>query len=70
MILSGSERKLFVNADNCPGLVEALEKQCYDKNGEPDKHSGLDHIVDAAGYFIAYKFPIRKGFKTVQVVGL
>lgn len=70
MILSGSERKLFVNADKCPGLVEALEKQCYDKNGEPDKHSGLDHIVDAAGYFIAYKFPIRKGFKTVQVVGL
>lgn len=70
MILSGSERKLFVNADKCPGLVEALEKQCYDKNSEPDKHSGLDHIVDAAGYFIAYKFPIRKGFKTVQVVGL
>ena len=70
MILSGSERKLFVNADKCPGLAEALEKQCYDKNGEPDKHSGLDHIVDAGGYFIAYKFPIRKGFKTVQVVGL
>ena len=70
MINAGGERKLFVNVDKCPALVEALEKQSYDKNGEPDKQSGLDHIVDAAGYFIAYKFPIRKGFKTVQVVGL
>lgn len=70
MINAGSERKLFVNVDKCPTLVEALEKQSYDKNGEPDKQSGLDHIVDAAGYYIAYKFPIRKGFKTVQVVGL
>lgn len=70
MICSGNERKLFVNSDKCPTLVEAFEKQCYDKNGEPDKQSGLDHIVDAAGYFLAYKYPIRKGFKTVQVVGL
>ena len=70
MICSGNERKLFVNSDKCPALVEAFEKQCYDKNGEPDKQSGLDHIVDAAGYFLAYKYPIRKGFKTVQVVGL
>ncbi|KKC39522.1 hypothetical protein WH87_04835 [Devosia epidermidihirudinis] len=48
-----------INTDTCPTLVEALEKQAYDKNGEPDKSGGLDHVIDAAGYFIAYKFPIR-----------
>lgn len=51
---------LQVNIDECPMLVEALEKQAYDKNGEPDKSAGLDHIIDAGGYFIAYRFPIRK----------
>lgn len=49
-----------VNVDACPSLVEGLEKQAYDKNGEPDKTAGLDHVIDAAGYFIAYKFPIVK----------
>jgi hypothetical protein len=49
-----------INVDTCPSLVEGLEKQAYDKNGEPDKTSGLDHVIDAAGYFIAYKFPIAK----------
>ncbi len=51
---------LGVNLDRCPMFVEALEKQSYDKNGEPDKSAGLDHINDAGGYFIAYRFPIRK----------
>lgn len=51
-------RKYRVNVDTCPHLVEALEKQAYDKNGEPDKAGGLDHINDATGYFIAYKFPL------------
>ena len=40
----------FVNANKCPSLVEALEKQAYTKNGEPDKQGGFDHIVDAFGY--------------------
>ena len=70
MICANGERRLRVNSDKCPALTEALEKQCYDKNGEPDKQSGLDHIVDAAGYYVSYKYPVRKGFKTVQVVGL
>ena len=70
MICANGERRLKVNSDKCPALTEALEKQCYDKNGEPDKHSGLDHLVDSLGYYVSYKFPVRKGFKTVQVVGL
>jgi hypothetical protein len=46
--------------------VESLEKQPYDKNGEPDKAGGLDHIVDAAGYFIAYRYPVIKRIALVQ----
>lgn len=63
-----------INVDTCPALVEGLEKQAYDKNGEPDKTAGLDHVIDAAGYFIAYKFPIVKPrsseTKTTTVTGL
>ncbi len=53
-------REFRVNPDNCPELAEALEKQSYDKHGEPDKASGLDHVLDGAGYFIHYKFPVVK----------
>lgn len=60
MIHSGGERRLKVNVDGCPALVEGLEKQAYDKNGEPDKTSGLDHVIDACGYLITHKFPIAK----------
>lgn len=60
-----------INIDKCPHLVEGLEKQAYDKNGEPDKTSGLDHIIDASGYFITYRYPIvRKGFSIGTTTGL
>jgi hypothetical protein len=62
-------RDYRINPDACPALVEGLEQQAYDKNGEPDKTSGLDHIIDAAGYFIAYKFPIRQRMTTAQTTG-
>jgi hypothetical protein len=58
---SGSvvKRRYRVNVDKCPGLVECLEKQAYDKNGEPDKSADLDHQPDAAGYFVFYRYPVR-----------
>lgn len=40
----------FINSNKCPSLVDALEKQAYNKNGEPNKQGGFDHIVDAFGY--------------------
>lgn len=52
------ENRYFVNSDTCGTYVECLEKQPYDKNGEPDKSSGLDHAPDAGGYFIVYKYPV------------
>lgn len=58
------ERKYLVNPDACPELVEALERQAYDKNGEPDKTTGFDHVLDATGYCIAYRYPIRA--RTIQ----
>lgn len=63
-------RAYRVNVDKCPALVEALEKQAYDKHGEPEKTTGLDHIMDAAGYFIAYKFPVQsRSIQRLRVLG-
>lgn len=66
MIQKDGARRYRVNPETCPMLVESLEKQPYDKNGEPDKAGGLDHIVDAAGYFIAYRYPVIKRIALVQ----
>ncbi len=52
------KNQYLVNIDKCPNLVEALEQQAYDKNSEPDKSSGHDHVVDAMGYFVCYRFPL------------
>lgn len=71
MIHSDGKRRMRVNVDNCPSFVEGLEKQAYDKNGEPDKTAGFDHVNDAAGYFIHYKFPIRsRGIQRIQLGGI
>jgi len=63
-------RDYKVNTDACPSLTESLERQSYDKNGEPDKTSGFDHVLDAAGYFISYKYPIRGKATLTKIVGV
>lgn len=71
MIHSEGKRSLRVNADLCPLLVEALEKQAYDKYGEPDKTGDLDHPTDAQGYFINYRFPVRsRGAMQIRIGGI
>jgi hypothetical protein len=71
MIHSEGRRRLRVNVDNCPSFVEGLEKQAYDKNGEPDKTSGFDHVNDAAGYFIHYKYPVRgRSMQKITIGGI
>lgn len=61
MILnSKGERRYKINTNTCPELTEGLEQQIYDKQGMPDKTAGVDHVIDAAGYFISYKYPITK----------
>ena len=61
MILNAKgERRYKVNVNSCPELTEGLEQQVYDKHGMPDKTSGVDHLNDAAGYFISHKYPLTK----------
>lgn len=60
----------FVNTDACPEYTRCLEQLVYDKNGQPDKESDMDHITDAGGYFIAYEYPIVKRTARVQKVSL
>lgn len=46
------ERKVTINPNTCTELVRALEIQSYDKNGLPDKSSGVDHELDGLGYLL------------------
>jgi hypothetical protein len=40
-----------VNRHKCPEYAQCLMQLPY-KNGEPDKSLGIDHLPDAAGYYI------------------
>jgi len=69
LILNGQgERRLKVNTHRCPHLTDGLEQQAYDKNGMPDKSSGIDHVIDAAGYPLAMLFPIVKRTATTETL--
>lgn len=54
---AAEEMRCFVNLNKCTVLVKGLEQQGY-LNGKPDKTSGLDHCLDAFGYFCAFRFPV------------
>jgi hypothetical protein len=69
MLAGGPRGKLYVNDSACPAFADALEKQAYDKNGEPDKQSGQDHPNDAGGYFIHYRYPVIDGRVVKSKVG-
>ncbi len=58
---ANGDRQLFINANECPKIVKAFEQQAYDEATKmPDKKSGHDNKgIDALGYFIAKKFPMR-----------
>ena len=61
MFMNGKgEISYRVNTRKCVDYTEALERMPYDKNGNPDKTSGFDHITDAGGYFIYYEYPLKK----------
>lgn len=51
---------LKVNIANCPQVVECLEQQAYDANGQPDKSSGHDHMLDGLGYLVSYEMPVSR----------
>jgi Terminase large subunit, T4likevirus-type, N-terminal/Terminase RNaseH-like domain len=64
----GKTRMLFVNNAACPILTKCLEGQGYDKSGKPDKDGDMDHLPDALGYFVSYKWPLKKGGGSVTVL--
>jgi len=51
---------VMINCESCQELAGNLEQLSYDSNGVPDKQSGLDHLIDAATYPIAYEMPINR----------
>lgn len=55
-----SKSRLWVNDKAAPRFAEAQEQQSYDKNGEPDKTTGHDHLNDGAGYFVHWTMPVAK----------
>ena len=46
---------------NCRNIIKSMEQTMY-KEGSPeiDKRPGMEHMSDALGYPIEYKFPIKK----------
>lgn len=59
-------QELKINPDRCPTMTESLERQAYSKSGEPDKLGGFDHLNDALGYFIVYKFGLLRSTVTLH----
>lgn len=57
---------MYINTKKCPQLTKCIEQQGY-TDGKPDKTQGLDHMVDAIGYFVVYRFPVS-GHSTLQAV--
>lgn len=59
--------KVWINDAACPNTARGLEQQAYDKNGEPDKTTGVDHQNDATTYPIVYEMPIVKPVANINV---
>ena len=62
-----SKGRVFVNAAKCKETARCLEQQAYDKNGEPDKSAGTDHMNDGFGYMIIQELPVIKPTSNVNI---
>lgn len=61
-----NHKKLYIDTERCPETTECLEQQIWTPAGQPDKKSGLDHMMDALGYLVNYIMPVR-GLKPKQL---
>jgi hypothetical protein len=52
--------RVRINSSLVPFGTECLEQQAYNKSGDPDKTTGLDHFNDAVGYLVHWHFAIQK----------
>jgi hypothetical protein len=62
-----SKGLLYINDAKCPEYAKCMEQLAYDMNGEPDKHSNLDHLPDAGTYPIAFEMPVVKPATRIKV---
>lgn len=58
---------LFINDKQCPEYARCMEQLAYDKNGDPDKASNLDHLPDAGTYPIAYEMPVVRPAANLKI---
>ncbi|WP_028498295.1 terminase large subunit domain-containing protein [Microvirgula aerodenitrificans] len=67
LLNANGQRRMRVNTHRCPKFTEGLEQQAYDKNGEPDKSSGIDHVNDAGTYPIVRLYPVERPVTAIRV---
>ena len=71
MFCNGEDnRRYLVNTHKCPKYTTALETQAYTDAGIPDKEHDQDHPVDAGGYFIWKRFPLKRQNRKLRIVGI
>lgn len=58
---------LKINDKMCPEYARCMEQLSYDKNGEPDKKSNIDHLPDAGTYPIAFELPVIRPVASLKV---
>lgn len=66
LLTTNGDIKLFIDP-KCKHTIEGLEKQIYKEgSNQPDKSSGLDHMMDALGYCVDGLFPIKKDLGDIE----
>jgi hypothetical protein len=63
-------RRLFINTNVCKELVDNLNEQAYDDNGNPRKANNVDHMLDAIGYLVYRKYGLNKASSKVKTFRL
>ena len=60
------EINLYIDP-KCKHTIEGLEKHIYrEGTNQPDKSSGLDHMMDALGYCVDGLFPITRDYGDIE----
>lgn len=54
------KKRVMINDRKCQEYARCMEQLAYDKNGQPDKGSNIDHLPDAGTYPIVFEMPVVK----------
>lgn len=66
--LQSASGDVFLYVDpKCKHTIEGLEKQIFKEGtSQPDKSSGLDHMMDALGYAVDGLYPITRDYGDIE----